>query len=123
MLALSSWVDVLISCLAADKTGMPVCLSSFPKGSAVCYCLAQPHMGKADALQWHTHRFAGPSEVPELLMPPHLLGPYMLLLGHVDSSLAGCSRRDLGSLWMPLLCTGSCMPEKSYLLCAGSTRI
>lgn len=53
--------------------------------------LAQPCVGNADTLQWHLHGFVEPLEVPGLLMPPHLLGPRMLLLGHVGSSLAGCA--------------------------------
>lgn len=85
------WASVLTLCLAPGRPRMPMPLCSSLKSAAVCYCLAHPCMGNADALQWHPYGLAEPSEEPGLLMPPHLLGPCMLLLGHVGSSLAGCA--------------------------------
>lgn len=36
------WEDVLMLCLAPGRMGMPMPLHSSLKGTAICYCLAQP---------------------------------------------------------------------------------
>lgn len=84
---------------------------------------AQPCTGDADTLQWHPRGFAEPSEAPGLLMPPHLWGPCVLLLGHAGSGLAGCARGEPGCPRHASLCTVSCVPAQSYPLRAVSTRI
>lgn len=89
---------------------------------------AQTRMGDADALQWHLHGFAKPSEALGVLMPPRFLGTHMLLPGHMGFGLAGCagepgSLQMLSCPWHTLLCTGSCVPAQSYPLCAMSTRL